>query len=169
MACHWQTRGRPPRKLWSDLSQWLRSRQLIPERWLKKLVSCNYSIVALNWFAFSLRSLPIITGIVFSLGMLPLTKMMSRNSVRGLIKTPLFIHVYTRSCQIYSQSAISETPSLTYYLQYTRIPCHCIHSCEVLSTPHSHSYTFFNTTYSHAMLGLSSTSRIVKKILKRIL
>jgi len=65
--------------------------------------------------------------------------------VRGLVKTPLFIHVYTRGCQIYSQLAISETPSLTYYLQYTRIPC-CrhIHSCEVLSTPHSHSYNAAN-------------------------
>jgi len=42
-------------------------------------------------------------------------------NVRGLVKTPLFIHVYTRGCQIYSQSAISKTPSLTYYLLYMRI------------------------------------------------
>jgi len=42
-------------------------------------------------------------------------------NVRGLIKTPLFIHVYTGGCRIYSQSAISKTPSLTYYLQYMRI------------------------------------------------
>jgi len=40
-------------------------------------------------------------------------------NVRGLVETPLFIHVYTGCCWIYSQSAISETPSLTYYLQYT--------------------------------------------------
>jgi len=38
--------------------------------------------------------------------------------VRGLIKTPLFIHIYTGGCQIYSQSAISKTPSLIYYLLY---------------------------------------------------
>jgi len=44
-----------------------------------------------------------------------------KRGVRGLIKTPLFIHVYTRGCCIYSQLAISKTPSLTYYLQYTRI------------------------------------------------
>ena len=85
------------------------------------------------------------------------------NSVRGLIETPLFIHVYTGGCWIYSQSAISKTPSLTYYLQYMRIPRHCICSCEVLSTPHSHSYTFLNITYSHAVLDLSSTSRIVSE------
>jgi len=42
-----------------------------------------------------------------------------KQTVRGLIETPLFIHVYTGGCWIYSQSAISETPSLTYYLQYT--------------------------------------------------
>ena len=42
-------------------------------------------------------------------------------NVRGLIETPLFVHVYTRGCQIYSQLAISETPSLIYYLLYTRI------------------------------------------------
>jgi len=92
-----------------------------------------------------------------------------KDNVRGLVETPLFIHVYTGGCRIYSQSAISKAPSLTYYLQYMRIPCHHIHLCEVLSTLHSHSYTFLNTTYSHAMLGLSSTSRIVKKILIRIL
>jgi len=33
----------------------------------------------------------------------------------------LFVHVYTGGFQIYSQSAISKTPSLTYYLLYTRI------------------------------------------------
>ena len=53
--------------------------------------------------------------------------------------------------------AAAETPSLTYYLLYMRIQCHCIHSCEVLSTPHSHIYNFLNTTYSCAVLGLSST------------
>jgi len=63
-------------------------------------------------------------------------------NVRGLVETPLFIHVYTGGCQIYSQLAISETPSLTYYLQYMRILWHRICSCEVLSTPHSHSYIF---------------------------
>jgi len=30
--------------------------------------------------------------------------------VRGLAETPLFVHVYTGGCQIYSQSAISENP-----------------------------------------------------------
>ena len=42
-------------------------------------------------------------------------------NVRGLTETPLFVHIYTGGCRIYSQSAISETPSLTYYLLYTRI------------------------------------------------
>ena len=42
-------------------------------------------------------------------------------NVRGLAETPLFVHVYTGGCQIYSQSAISKTPSLTYYLLYMRI------------------------------------------------
>ena len=30
--------------------------------------------------------------------------------VRGLTETPLFVHVYTRGCWIYSQLAISENP-----------------------------------------------------------
>ena len=42
--------------------------------------------------------------------------------VRGLAETPLFVHIYTWGCRIYSQSAISETPSLTHCLLYTRIP-----------------------------------------------
>jgi len=42
-------------------------------------------------------------------------------NVRGLAETPLFVHTYTGGCQIYSQLAISETPSLTHYLLYTRI------------------------------------------------
>jgi len=77
--------------------------------------------------------------------------------VRGLTETPLFVHIYTGGCRIYSQSAISKTPSLTHYLLYTRIPWYCICLCEVLSTTHSHLYTFLNTTYSCAVLGLSST------------
>ena len=77
--------------------------------------------------------------------------------VRGLTETPLFVHTYTRGCWIYSQSAISKTPSLTHYLLYIRIPQYHICSCEVLSTPHSHLYIFLNTTYSCAVLGLSST------------
>jgi len=43
-------------------------------------------------------------------------------NVRGLAETPLFVHIYTGGCQIYSQSAISETPSLIHYLLYMRIP-----------------------------------------------
>ena len=54
------------------------------------------------------------------------SQLASALAVRGLVKTPLFIHVYTRGCQIYSQSAISKTPSLTYYLQYTRIPLYLL-------------------------------------------
>jgi len=42
-------------------------------------------------------------------------------NVRGLVETPLFVHVHTGGCRIYSQSAISETPSLIYYLLYMRI------------------------------------------------
>jgi len=61
-------------------------------------------------------------------------------NVRGLTETPLFVHIYTGGCWIYSQSDISETPSLTYYLLYMRIQRHHIHLCEVLSTPHSHLY-----------------------------
>ena len=61
-------------------------------------------------------------------------------NVRGLAETPLFVHIYTRGCWIYSQSAISKTPSLTYYLLYMRIQQHRIRSCEVLCTPHSHLY-----------------------------
>ena len=41
--------------------------------------------------------------------------------VRGLAETPLFVHVYTGGCWIYSQSAISKTPSLIHYLLYMRI------------------------------------------------
>jgi len=74
-------------------------------------------------------------------------------NVRGLAETPLFVHIYTGGCQIYSQSAISETPSLTYYLLYMRIQRHCIHSCEVLSTPHSHLYShFLHTNYFYSCL-----------------
>jgi len=61
-------------------------------------------------------------------------------NVRGLAETPLFVHIYTGGCQIYSQLAIPEALSLTHYLLYTRIPRHCICLCEVLSTPHSHLY-----------------------------
>jgi len=60
---------------------------------------------------------------------------------KGAHRDPLVYTCLYRGCQIYSQSAISKTTSLTYYLQYTRILRHCIHPCEVLSTPNSHSYT----------------------------
>ena len=73
---------------------------------------------------------------------------------RGLMETPLFIHVYTRGCWIYSLLAISETPSLTYHLLYMRIPQYRIHSCEVLSTPHSHLYSgSFVEFCSHVVTG----------------
>ena len=42
-------------------------------------------------------------------------------NVRGLVKPLVYTCLYQGLPDIYSQSAISETPSLTYYLQYTRI------------------------------------------------
>jgi len=95
-----------------------------------------------------------------------ITIFFASGGVRGLAETPLFVHIYTGGCWIYSQSAISETPSLTYYLLYTRIQHHiCL--CEVLSTPHSHLYTFWILPTLVPCWVCPAHSRIVKKDSKK--
>jgi len=58
-----------------------------------------------------------------------------RGECRGLVETPCLYMFIPGVARYIASQLYPETPSLTYYLQYMRIPCHHIHLCEVLSPP----------------------------------